>query len=241
MQQPPGYPPGPGGYGAPPGYGQPPQQQQQWGQQPAAPAGYGQQPGGYGQPQQGYGQPQQGYGQPAPSPYGAPPGYGAPAAAAGPAPKTGVKMSAGLYIAFMLGGVALGGALTAWGATDSKVTELLMFSWLPMMVGVIAQYVFIYRQWKAIDDGQARTTPGKAVGFLFIPFFNIYWIFNIFFGWVTDYNKYVQRYGIQAPQLTQGLWWATIACAFLFPIASPFLGLYLVIVICRAVNALPST
>ena len=230
MQQPPGYPPGPGGYGAPPGYGQPPQQQ--WGQQPAAPGGYGQPPGGYGQPA--------GYGAPGQSPYGAPPGYG-PAVAVGQAPKTGVKMSAGIYIAFMIGGAALGGALTAWGATDSKVTELLMFSWLPMMVGVIAQYVFIYRQWKAIDDGQARTSPGKAVGFLFIPFFNIYWIFNIFFGWVTDYNKYIQRYGIQAPQLTQGLWWATLACAFLFPIASPFLALYLVIVVCRAVNALPST
>lgn len=229
MQQPPGYPPGPG-YGAPPGYGQP--QQQQWGQQPAAPAGYGPPAGGYGQPPQGYGQ--------QPSPYGAPPGYGAPAAT-GQAPKTGVKMSAGLYLLFMIGGVALGGGLTAWGATDSKVTELLMFSWIPMVFGVIANYVFIYKQWKAIDDGQARTTPGKAVGYLFIPFFNIYWIFNIFLGWPTDYNKFIQRYGIQAPQLSQGLWIGTLVAYLLFPIAGVFMGLYLVVATCRAVNALPST
>lgn len=196
--------------------------QQGW-QQPQAPGGYGQ-PAGYGAP---------------PNPYGAPPGYGAPAAV-GQAPRTGVKMSAGLYLLFMVGGVAIGGLLTAWGATDSKVTELLMFSWIPMMIGVIASYVFIYRQWKAIDDGQARTTPGKAVGFLFIPFFNIYWIFNIFFGWPTDYNKYIQRYGIQAPQLSQGLWIGTLLAMLLFPIVGIFMYLYLVIATCKAVNQLPA-
>jgi hypothetical protein len=149
-------------------------------------------------------------------------------------------MSAGIYIAFIVGGFALAGALAGWAATDSKVTELMAAAPVPLLIAQIAMYVFIYKQWKAIDDGQARTTPGKAVGFLFIPFFNIYWIFNIFFGWVTDYNKYVQRYGIQTPQLQQGLWWATLACAFLFPIATPFLYLYLIVVTCKAINALPA-
>jgi hypothetical protein len=214
MQQPPGYPPGPG-YGAPPGYGQ--QQQQGW-QQPAAPAGYGGAP--------------QGYGAPPANPYGAPPGYGAPAAAVGQAPKTGVRMNPWLYLLFMVGGLVIGAGLLAWGLTDSAVTELVPFAPVPMLLGYIASYVFIYKQWKAIDDGQARTTPGKAIGYLFIPFFNIYWAFNIFFGWPTDYNKYIQRYGIQAPQLSQGLW---IAALFFAPVQ-----LYLLFVTCKAVNQLPA-
>ena len=155
------------------------------------------------------------------------------AAAAGPAPKTGVKMSAGLYLVFMIGGPFIGALLTAWGATDSKVTELLMFSWIPFVFGAIANYIFIYKQWKAINDGQARTTPGKAIGLLFIPLFNIYWILNIFFGWPTDYNKYLKRYGIQAPELSQGLW---IGALFFAP-----LHIWVVLKTCKAVNALPST
>ncbi len=240
MQQPPGYPPGQG-YGAPPGYGAPqgqpgggqqgygPPQGQGWGPQ-QQPAGYGPPPGQspYGQPPGA--QPAGGYGQP---------GYGAPQQV-GQAPRTGVKMSAGLYLLFMIGGAVIGGGLTAWGATDSKVTELLMFSWIPLVFSMIAGYVFIYKQWKAIDDGQARTTPGKAIGYLFIPLFNIYWIFNIFFGWPTDYNKYIQRYGIQAPQLSQGLWIGAFVAQLVFAPLGLIMYLYLVVVTCRAVNALPA-
>ena len=222
MQQPPGYPPHQG-HGAPPGYGQ--AQPQQW-QQPGAPGGYGAPPG-YGQP---------GLGQL--GAFGGQPDLGAPKA--GAAPRTGVRMSAGLYLFFMIGGVLIGALLTAWGATDSAVTELLMFSWIPMLIGVIASYVFIYRQWKAIDDGQARTGPGKAVGLLFVPFFNIYWIINIFCGWPTDYNNYVRRYGIQAPQLSQGLWIGALVALAVFPIIGVFVYAYVVVATCRAVNALPA-
>lgn len=170
--------------------------------------------------------------------YGPAPGFGGQPA--GMAPRTGVRMSAALYILFLVGGFLVGGLLTAWGATDSKVTELLMFSWIPMLAGSMAVYVFIYRSWKAINDGQARTTPGKAVGFLFIPLFNIYWMFNIFFGWVTDYNKYIQRYGIQAQPLSQGLWWAALILNVVFAPVGLILYVYLIVVVCRAVNQLPA-
>lgn len=73
------------------------------------------------------------------------------------------------------------------------------------LVAAVTMFVLIYKIWAAIQDGNARTTPGKAVGFLFIPFFNIYWYFQAFWGWTVDYNKYVARHGItNAPRMSEG-------------------------------------
>jgi hypothetical protein len=47
-------------------------------------------------------------------------------------------------------------------------------AWLAILYGAVVQMMLIYNAWSAINDGQARTTPGKAVGFLLIPLFNIY-------------------------------------------------------------------
>jgi hypothetical protein len=47
-----------------------------------------------------------------------------------------------------------------------------------LIVQSIYTFVILWKMWSSIQDGNARTTPGKAIGFLFIPFFNIYWIFK---------------------------------------------------------------
>ena len=70
--------------------------------------------------------------------------------------------------------------------------------------------VFHYRCWNIIQDGYARTTPGKAIGFLFIPLFNLYWLFVSFYGLTVDMNNYlkrydVQRYGVREKPCSQGL------------------------------------
>ena len=46
-----------------------------------------------------------------------------------------------------------------------------------------------YRAWQQIPADIARTTPGKAAGFLFIPLFNLYWIFVAFWGLAKDMNR----------------------------------------------------
>ena len=75
--------------------------------------------------------------------------------------------------------------------------------WLLVVIGVglsiyalIVLLIFIYRIWQGIQDGYARTTPGKAVGLLFIPLFNIYWVFQVFWGFAKDYNSYLRRYDL---------------------------------------------
>jgi hypothetical protein len=66
-------------------------------------------------------------------------------------------------------------------------------------------FIIIYRCWQLIQDGYARTTPGKAVGFCFIPFFNFYWIFEAFPGLAKDTNAFVGRRNLPIQPLEEGL------------------------------------
>ena len=73
------------------------------------------------------------------------------------------------------------------------------------ILGFVAFFQFIYRCWRLIQDGHARTTPGKAIGFLFIPIFNIYWFFVAIYGLAKNLNEYGERYRIAAPRVSEGL------------------------------------
>jgi len=69
---------------------------------------------------------------------------------------------------------------------------------LPAIIGlVIFQYFLLYHCWKLIPADIARTTPIKAVGFLLIPIFNLYWMFVAYRGLAKDMNKTSQRCGVQ--------------------------------------------
>jgi hypothetical protein len=46
-----------------------------------------------------------------------------------------------------------------------------------LMWGGILGLIYLHRAWRLVQPGGATTTPGKAVGFLFIPLFAIYWTF----------------------------------------------------------------
>jgi len=148
------------------------------------------------------------------------------------------RMNKSIYMIFAAGGLLLTTLLTVWGATDSKVDELLYFSWLPLIPSIIALYTMIYKMWAAIQDGYARTTPGKAVGFMFIPLFNLYWFFQVFYGWAKDYNSYVARHSLNAPRVSEGTFLAyVISSYFCFPVS--IVMLFIVISkVCNAVNAL---
>jgi hypothetical protein len=58
----------------------------------------------------------------------------------------------------------------------------------------VLMFILIYHFWKAIQDGYARTSAGKAVGFLFIPVFFYYWIFVVFYGLSQDLNAFIKRH-----------------------------------------------
>ena len=82
----------------------------------------------------------------------------------------------------------------------------VMVAFLP--AGVILLFVLCHKAWKSIQDGHARTTPGRAIGLLFVPFYSFYWIFQCGWGFAKDYNQYVVRHSLSARQLPEGLFLA---------------------------------
>ena len=137
------------------------------------------------------------------------------------------------------GGTLVTAILAANRATQEAAIAIPVF----LLMAVIVNLMFIHRIWSAIQfGGIARTSPGKAVGFLLIPFFNIYWIFNILPGWATDYNATLQEENLQAPQMGQGILIAHVIFSLIsIPVVSQIVQLVAIYKVCNAVNALEAS
>lgn len=124
----------------------------------------------------------------------------------------------------------------AIGANVLALTIILALLAVPVMIaGIVFEMILLYRMWDLIQDGHARTTPGKAVGFLFIPLFNFYWVFVSIYGLSCDLNAHAARSGIPAPRASEGLGLAVAimricACGLVWvPIVGIGLGVVLLI------------
>jgi lipoprotein-releasing system ATP-binding protein len=66
--------------------------------------------------------------------------------------------------------------------------------------------VLLHKAWRSIQRYGARTTPGEAVAFLFVPVLNMYWVFQAIWGLFKDMNNAFeqrqvrQRWVYQAPE-----------------------------------------
>lgn len=75
-------------------------------------------------------------------------------------------------------------------AKSPEAVIVIFLITLPItVVATVLSCIVHYKCWKAVPKEIARTTPGKAVGFLFIPFFNFYWAFVSCMGLAEDLNK----------------------------------------------------
>ncbi|MFO1464297.1 MAG: hypothetical protein U1F66_11020 [bacterium] len=147
-------------------------------------------------------------------------------------------MSKFLYILGLVGSGILALVFTIL-AMDPKTTEMAAAVPIPILIALITHLAFVYKFWNSIQDGHPRMTPGKAIGFLFIPFFNIYWLFQVYPGFATDYNRYIQEKGIQVRPLSQGLL-TTMAIFILIsiPVVNWIVQAMAISKICDAVNAI---
>jgi hypothetical protein len=89
-------------------------------------------------------------------------------------------------------------------------SEIIMKGVLSLIILplIIISFVYwcmlLYQLWKLIPANIARTTPGIAVGFQFIPIFWFYWYFVVYWGLSQDMNKTFFQRGMQY-RVSEGL------------------------------------
>jgi hypothetical protein len=166
------------------------------------------------------------------------------------------KVFKGFYLSVpiisMLVGVALvvGRGVKELPADVESFIEFYKLLLVPMLISGIAMLSLLYKAWASIQDGRARTTPGRAVGFMFIPVFNLYWSFRVIYGFAEDYNRFLDRYQIKAKKLSLFGFGAYVVLSITSWVPLPFRGLltlYLLVLhffviarTCDAINALAS-
>ncbi|MCF7927476.1 MAG: hypothetical protein K9L68_00155 [Spirochaetales bacterium] len=75
--------------------------------------------------------------------------------------------------------------------TGFQVPLILAYGFLlVVVVTVVITMIWHYKNWSILPENLRATTPGRAVGFLFIPIFNFYWIFVSFVGLWKGLNRY---------------------------------------------------
>jgi len=173
----------------------------------------------------------QAYGPPPPSPlWGAQPG-GVSLAQLPPV----ARVSKWLLLGLIYGGLLAGSAILATGGILEGVAEqsgddrLSIAAVVAIILGAVvflggfAPWLFLlHRAWSSIQDGQARTTPGKAVGFMFIPLFNIWWVFQAVHGFSQDFNRFRDRHRLPCEPLNESHFMAYCACVCLGNL--PYIG-----------------
>ncbi len=88
-----------------------------------------------------------------------------------------------------------------------------------IIAAAIVPYVYLYRAWKCLQPGGAKISAGLAVGLLFIPLFNIFWLFKAIGGLPKQWNNITASYQNtrHSPKLTM-----TVAMLLIF---IPFIGI----------------
>ncbi len=165
------------------------------------------------------------------------------------------KLSKGLYLGWIIGGEVAGifliivavvlavAAGVVTGISEGKMNPasigilgtgifIMLVGMASTIVAAVFGYILLYKAWQAIQDGQPRTTPGKAVGFLFIPFFNFYWMFMAYWGYAKDFNTYIASKGLSLAQLPEKLYLAfpiVVLCSGI-PYAVSIAGLAVIVI-----------
>jgi predicted RNA-binding Zn-ribbon protein involved in translation (DUF1610 family) len=99
--------------------------------------------------------------------------------------------------------IAVAGIALAAAKESPEFAALVIVGLVLMAVGAVSHLVLVYKLWKVVQDGRAQTTPGCAVGFMFIPCFNIYWQFVAVWGLAKELNRISRDYHIGAPEASE--------------------------------------
>jgi hypothetical protein len=114
-----------------------------------------------------------------------------------------VAASAALSLAYVV--PAVSGAAPADSGAAAAYVLFNCGAFVLQLYGFIVLLVLLFKMWSAIQDSRPRTTPGMAIALLFVPLFNFYWMFQVYWGWARDYNAYTRRKALRAPHMPEGV------------------------------------
>lgn len=115
------------------------------------------------------------------------------------------KINPHLYLILVWGGFALFIAGIMQSKDNTYAMALLIPSGLVCMIsGYIYSLICLFRCWDVLQGFTARTSAGKAVGLLFIPIYNLYWVFVSLKGLAGDANEFLENRG-QKRKISEGL------------------------------------
>jgi hypothetical protein len=149
------------------------------------------------------------------------------------------------FISMTAGVASSAQAASAAGSQEIDVARatgmgavFVVIGWIFLMVSAVFFYINLYRAWSCLQAGAPRTTPGKAVGFLFIPLFNLYWIFMAIAGLASDWNRIVASYEDlkAAPKLNDTMFVLFCIGSLIFPPLSLILIFPVMSQICKGIN-----
>ncbi|MGH8458660.1 MAG: hypothetical protein ACRESV_04865 [Nevskiales bacterium] len=112
------------------------------------------------------------------------------------------------FFLFSIGGtIAASHVLLVVGMLRSKyeLSALVPLSIVPTASAGILLAILAYKAWSTIQDGHARMAPSSAILRLFIPIYNVYWYFQVFWGFAKDYNDYLDRHDLDASKISDGI------------------------------------
>jgi hypothetical protein len=144
----------------------------------------------------------------------------------------------GAGLILLIGALAIGGVIKLTSIGELGMLLLVIVAGiLAMVVAGIIQLVYLARAWSCLAYSDPRTTPGKAVGFMFIPGFNLYWIFVAIKGFAEDWNRIVSQHPdlARAPRMSEGVFLTYCIGTIIAPLGM-VMWLPMMAQVCKAIN-----
>lgn len=162
-----------------------------------------------------------------------------PTATAGPgAHASGRRMNVWIYLTFLTGfGAAafVSSILAAQPRTDEAAAFVPIF----LLPTIVTGFVFVSRMWGSLSDHGGRMGGASSWLLLFVPLFNLYWIFQVFPGFATDFNRAAENAGIRS-RVSFGLMVTYVLLSWV-PVVGLLLFSVVIWQVCRGVTALHAT
>ena len=92
----------------------------------------------------------------------------------------------------------------------------------PISFAIFFLLEFIYYGWRVIEGAQSVAKGSEAVGYLFIPFYNFYWVFVAIYSLAKENNRIMSYISPQGQKMSENI--AITICILFILMFIPFIG-----------------